>query len=140
MSDYRNPIPVVDVIIEHGDCVVLIERRDEPHGWALPGGHVDEGESLAAAAQREALEETGLEVALTDQFFCYSDPGRDPRKHTVSTVFIGRSDGIPAAADDAVAVGLFRRGALPPLVFDHAQILADYFRFRDTGQRPPASR
>ncbi|PID38126.1 MAG: NUDIX hydrolase [Proteobacteria bacterium] len=137
---YRNPIPVVDVIIEHGECVVLIERRDPPHGWALPGGHVDEGESLSLAAIREAKEETGLTVELDQQFFCYSEPTRDPRKHTVSTVFIGRASGVPIAGDDAAAVGLFRRGELPPLVFDHAQILADFFHYRDTGERPPASR
>lgn len=140
MSEHRNPIPVVDVIIEHGECVLLIERRDPPHGWALPGGHVDRGESLPAAAAREAKEETGLTVELCEQFFSYSDPARDPRKHTVSTVFIGRASGVPIAADDAVAVGLFRRGELPALVFDHATILADYYRYRDTGERPPASR
>lgn len=137
---YRNPIPTVDVIIEHGDCVVLIERKNEPHGWALPGGFVDEGEHLARAAVREALEETKLEVELVEQFFCYSSPERDPRKHTVSTVFIGRAQGTPVAADDALAVGLFRQDELPKLVFDHAQILADYFHYRRTGERPPALR
>jgi 8-oxo-dGTP diphosphatase len=138
---YKNPIPTVDIIIEVEGGVVLIERRNPPLGWAIPGGFVDEGESLAAAAAREALEETSLEVTLTEQFFCYSDPRRDPRKHTVSTVFLATAEGQPRADDDAAGVGVFDRQNLPqPLAFDHAQILADYFRYRQTGQRPPAER
>jgi 8-oxo-dGTP diphosphatase len=138
---YKNPIPTVDIIIEVEGGVVLIERRNPPLGWAIPGGFVDEGESLAAAAAREALEETSLEVTLTEQFFCYSDPRRDPRKHTVSTVFLATAEGQPRADDDAAGVGVFNSQNLPqPLVFDHAQILADYFRYRQTGQRPPAER
>jgi len=137
---YRNPIPVVDVIIEHGDRIVLIERRDPPHGWALPGGHVDEGEHVATAAHREALEETGLDVDLTEQFFCYSDPARDPRKHSLSVVFIGHAEGEAKAGDDAIGVKLFDRDHLPNLVFDHAQIISDYLHYRNTGRRPPVRR
>src|SRR4051812_34308828 len=98
---YRNPIPTVDAIIELGDGIVLIERRGEPPGWALPGGFVDEGEWLADACVREAKEETTLDVTLIELFHVYSNPARDARKHTVSTVFIARATGTPVGADDA---------------------------------------
>jgi 8-oxo-dGTP diphosphatase len=138
---YRNPLPTVDIIIEVLGGIVLIQRRNPPLGWAIPGGFVDQGESLASAAVREALEETSLEVTLTEQFFCYSDPARDPRKHTLSTVFLATASAQPRAADDAAGVGVFTRETLPrPLVFDHPQILADYFHYRATGERPPPGR
>lgn len=134
---YRNPAPTVDVIIETGDGIVLIERRFEPPGWAIPGGFIDYGESAGDAARREALEETGLTVKLTEQFHTYSEPGRDPRKHTIATVFIGRAEGRPRAGDDAAQAEVFREGALPdPLAFDHERVLREYFRYRATGQRP----
>ena len=139
MSDkFRNPLLTVDIIIELPDCsIVLIERKNPPHGWALPGGFVDYGETIERAALREAKEETCLEVVLVEQFYTYSDPGRDPRHHTVSTVFIGRGDGTPRGADDAKAARAFQEGQLPqPLVFDHAGILSDYFIFKKTGRRP----
>ena len=98
---FRNPLPTVDIIIEVAESIVLIERRNPPHGWALPGGFVDYGESLENAAVREAREETSLEVKLIEQFHTYSDPRRDPRHHTLSTVFIGTARGEPEAADDA---------------------------------------
>ncbi len=140
-APHRNPTPTVDVIIELPGGVVLIQRANPPHGWALPGGFVDEGESLHAAARREALEETSLTVTLSEQFFCYSDPARDPRGHTVSTVFIGTASGSPRAADDARRAGVFPRDALPsPLAFDHARILDDYYTYRETGRRPPPTR
>ncbi len=141
MAAYRNPVPTVDIIIELPAGVVLIERKNEPHGWAIPGGFVDHGESVSAAAAREALEETSLEVSLMEQFFIYSDPARDPRLHTISTVFIATADGEPRAADDARAVGLFTEESLPRnMCFDHGQIMADYFHYKRTGQRPPADR
>jgi 8-oxo-dGTP diphosphatase len=141
MTLYRNPIPTVDIIIEIEGGVVLIERENPPHGWALPGGFVDEGESVAAAALREAREETSLEVTLTEQFFCYSDPARDPRKHTISVVFIARAEGQPEGDDDARQAQIFSADSLPdPLAFDHAQILSDYLHYRRTGRRPPATR
>ncbi len=146
MSDgkpYRNPTPTVDVLIELDDrpgTIVLIERRNEPVGWALPGGFVDEGEFLIDAAVREAKEETGLDVEVRELFHAYSDPARDPRKHTVSTVFIGRAAGTPAGSDDAARAEAFPLDALPALVFDHATIVADYVAYRATGTRPPARR
>ena len=134
---YRNPIPTVDVIIEVGDKVVLISRKNPPYGWAIPGGFVDYGESLEEAAVREAREETGLEVKLLEQFYTYSDPERDPRHHTITTVYIAKAEGIPKGLDDAREAGLFSEGGLPePLVFDHGRILRDYFEYRRTGRRP----
>lgn len=126
----RNPVPTVDIIIEIGDKIVLIERKYPPPGWALPGGFVDYGESFEQAAVREALEETGIAVTDLRQFRTYSDPGRDARMHTSSTVFIARGTGEPRAADDAARAGLFSREDLPDLAFDHAHILADYFSTR----------
>lgn len=129
---YRNPVTTVDIIIEYRvQGLVLIQRAKPPLGWALPGGFVDYGESLEAAARREALEETGLEVALWGQFHTYSDPRRDPRQHTITTVFVARGHGTPRAADDARGLGIFPPEALPAaLAFDHAQILADYLKVR----------
>jgi len=124
---FRNPVPTVDIIIEVGDKIVLIKRKNPPYGWALPGGFVDYGESYEDAAAREALEETGLAVQDLTQFHTYSDPGRDSRQHTASTVFIGQAEENPQAGDDAAEAGLFAEDNLPDLVFDHAQILADYF-------------
>lgn len=110
--------------------IVLIERKNLPHGWAIPGGFVDYGESVEDGAVREAREETGLNVLLKDLFYVYSRPDRDPRHHTVTTVFIASADGRPVAADDARNAGVFTADTLPtPLVFDHGQILEDYFRY-----------
>lgn len=123
----RNPLPTVDIIIETaGGGIVLVRRKNPPLGWALPGGFVDYGESLEQAAVREALEETGLLVRLVRQFHTYSDPGRDPRQHTMSTVFIATAQGEPHAGDDAAEARIFSPSALPPLVFDHKRILDDY--------------
>lgn len=127
---FRNPTPTVDIIIEIGDKIVLIERKNPPHGWALPGGFVDYGESYESAALREAREETGLSVSNLRQFRTYSDPDRDPRQHTASTVFIAQAEGEPVAGDDAGLARLFTREELPALAFDHDRILADYYRER----------
>jgi 8-oxo-dGTP diphosphatase len=134
----RTPLLTVDIIIElEQKGIILIERKNPPHGWALPGGFVDYGESLESAATREAKEETSLEVRLIEQFHTYSDPRRDPRHHTVSTVFIATAKGDPAGADDAKAARIFREDNLPaPIVFDHSQILRDYLRYKRTGERP----
>jgi 8-oxo-dGTP diphosphatase len=134
----RNPLVTVDIIIEVGGSgIVLIERKNFPLGWALPGGFVDYGESLEAAAMREAKEETSLDVELLEQFYTYSDPSRDPRHHSVSTVFIATGQGTPRGADDAKIARLFRQNEIPtPVVFDHSRILQDYFTYKKTGQRP----
>jgi len=132
---YRNPFPTVDLIIElAGRGIVLIRRAKPPYGWALPGGFVDYGESLEDAARREAREETSLEAELIGQLGAYSAPDRDPRHHTISVVFVARSSGEPGAASDAAEVGVFSEGSLPAeLAFDHARILADYFRKKRQG-------
>ena len=134
----RNPLPTVDIIIElGGGGVVLIERKNFPRGWALPGGFVDYGECLEAAAIREAEEETSLKVQLVEQFYAYSDPSRDSRHHTISTVYIATAQGIPRGADDAKRAKVFVEGQLPsPIVFDHPRILNDYFIYKATGRRP----
>lgn len=130
--NYRNPLLTVDIIIECRDGIVLIERRNAPLGWALPGGFVDYGESLEAAALREAAEETSLQVQLVEQMHTYSDPGRDPRHHTVSTVFIAKASGMPRAADDARKAAIFTARNLPaPIVFDHPAILKDYYDYKN---------
>lgn len=134
----RGPSPTVDVVISlSGDRVVLVRRKSPPPGWALPGGFVDEGETLESAAVREAREETGLDVALEDLLYVYSDPRRDPRRHTVSAVFLGRADGEPTGGDDAAEARAFAWTALPsPVAFDHCEILEDARRFLLTGTRP----
>ena len=135
-----TPLLTVDIIIEAAGGIVLIERKNPPPGWALPGGFVDVGESVAQAAVREAREETSLEVTLTEQFFAYSDPKRDPRGATVSVVFLARATGTPRAEDDAKNIGVYTLDALPPLAFDHGQILDDYRRYKKDGTRPPVMR
>ncbi len=132
----RNPFPTVDIIIETKrpdgkPGIVLIQRKNPPYGWALPGGFVDYGESLEEAAVREAREETSLDIKLVCQFHTYSAPDRDPRHHTISTVYVAKARGTPKARDDARAIGIFTRADLPrPLAFDHEKILADYFKTR----------
>ena len=135
-----TPLLTVDIIIEVSGGIVLIERKNPPPGWALPGGFVDVGESLSQAAVREAREETSLEVTLTEQFFAYSDPKRDPRGATTSVVFLGRATGTPRAEDDAKNIGVYALDALPELAFDHGQILDDYRRYKKDGARPPVTR
>ncbi len=130
MVEYRQPSLTVDMIIETTEGIVLIERKNEPHGWALPGGFVDYGETLEDAAVRESLEETGLTVKLARQFHAYSNPDRDPRHHTVSVVFIGTAEGTPTGGDDARTAKSFPLTAIPDLVFDHARIIDDYARGR----------
>jgi 8-oxo-dGTP diphosphatase len=143
--DARSPSPTVDVVVLlPDDRVLLVERRHAPVGWALPGGFVDLGETLEAAAVREVKEETGLDARLVEQFHAYSDPRRDPRRHTITTVFIARADGVPVGGDDAARAAAFAWDAhpalgvvhpLPALVFDHAEILADVRRLLLTGAR-----
>ena len=143
MAEHRNPVPTVDIIIEMEDDgrregIVLIERKNPPHGWALPGGFVNYGESLEMAAVREAKEETSLDIELVRQFHTYSDPRRDPRGHTITTVFIAKASGEPLAADDAQTIGVFTRDEVRfPLAFDHREILDDYFASKKETRRGP---
>ena len=137
LESYHNPTPTVDIIIEvEGGGIVLIMRKNEPIGWAIPGGFVDYGESLENAAIREAKEETSLDVTLTGQLHTYSKPDRDPRQHTISTVFTAEGRGTPKAADDAAEIEIFAENTLPePIMFDHREILSDYFRMvRNRGE------
>ncbi|MHB1585815.1 MAG: NUDIX domain-containing protein [Acidiferrobacteraceae bacterium] len=136
-----TPLLTVDVIIEledrPGRPIVLIERAHEPFGWALPGGFVDRGEPIERAAVREALEETGLRVQLAALLYCYSDPARDSRLHTVSAVFVASARGEPRADDDAKNVAIIDPAdPARHLAFDHGHILADYLVFRQSGRRP----
>lgn len=145
-------VPVaVDIIIELPDGngnykIVLIERRNPPHGWALPGGFVECGESVADAARREAKEETGLDVTLAYQLGVYSRPGRDPRGPVVSICFVGWAEGTPKAADDAKNLRLvdIQKENYPDiartLAFDHGEVLWDYLNYRGGGPRPPLDR
>lgn len=123
----RNPVPTVDIIIEFEGGIVLIDRKNPPLGWALPGGFIDYGESAERAAVREALEETGLDLEDLNQFHVYSDPRRDCRFHTMTIVFTARGVGTLVAADDAAAARVFRRDDLPEkMAFDHRGIVNDY--------------
>ncbi len=138
---YHTPSPTVDIIIEMRDRrdrpIVLIERKNPPLGWAIPGGFVDYAESVEAAAIREAKEEVSLDIELIQQFAVYSDPARDARKHTISIVFLATAIGEPQAADDAAEVSLFHPWEFPTdLCFDHDQILKDYRTYRHYGHLP----
>lgn len=142
MSKPVTPLLAADALIElvnePGKPIVLIERLNEPYGWAIPGGFVDVGETLETAAVREAKEETSLDVQLICLLGLYSNPARDPRGHTVTAVYVAQSTGTPLAADDAKSVSLFRPDQLPsPLAFDHDMVLADYLRYRKSGQVAP---
>ncbi len=131
------PPIAADVIAEVGDRVVLIARRNFPAGWAIPGGFVEIGERVEDAAVREVREETTLEVEIRALLGVYSRPDRDPRGHTITVVYVGRGRGTPRAADDAREIGLFDpRAPGVELAFDHAEILADYVRFLDSGALP----
>jgi ADP-ribose pyrophosphatase YjhB (NUDIX family) len=135
----KKPYPTVDIIIETTredgrPGIVLIERKNPPYGWALPGGFVDYGESLEEAAVREAREETSLDIEIVEQLHTYSDPRRDPRFHTITTVYIARAEGRPRAADDAKTIGVFTFEDRPkPLAFDHEKILEDYLKKKRSG-------
>ena len=129
MSTYKNPLPTVDIVIRNQGGIVLISRKNAPFGWALPGGFVDYGESVEEAASREAKEETSLDIQNLKLLGVYSSRNRDPRHHTISTVFTAQSDGVPRAGDDAAKVQVFQKDNLPKdLAFDHAEIIVDFFR------------
>jgi len=128
----QGPFVTVDVIIEINDGVVLIQRSNPPFGWALPGGFVDYGESLQEAAIREAKEETGLDLAQLEQFHTYSAPNRDPRFHTISTVYIAKGKGEPKSGSDAANLKVVKRKELKDydFAFDHKEIIQEYLQQR----------
>lgn len=133
----QGPLCTVDAIIhDERDRVLLIERENPPFGWALPGGFVDPGEDLTAAVRREVAEETGLGLTGLFQFATYSAPDRDPRGHTISTVYAAQPSGTAEAASDARDLAWFPLTNLPQTAFDHGTILADYRRYLETGERP----
>jgi 8-oxo-dGTP diphosphatase len=144
MTPPKTPLLAVDLVIElidrPGRPIVLIERKHEPLGWALPGGFVDVGEPVEFAAIREAAEETNLRIGLELLLGVYSKPDRDPRGHAVSIVYVASAQGDPQAMDDAAALQVFEPDRIPKqLAFDHAQILRDYLHYRETGKTPPPS-
>jgi 8-oxo-dGTP diphosphatase len=142
MSRPVTPTLAADAIVElvhlPGRPIVLIERKNPPYGWAIPGGFVDIGETLEAAAVREAKEEISLEIKLVTLLGMYSNPARDPRGHTITAVYVATSTGQPMAADDAKRLDVFSLDNLPsPLAFDHAMVLADFRRYRECGAVAP---
>jgi len=130
-----GPFTTVDAIIELEGGIVVIERSNPPFGLALPGGFVDYGESLEDAVIRETKEETNLEVTELKQFHTYSDPKRDPRFHTIGTVFLVKAKGRPKAGDDAAGLKIIKPEDIEKLgfAFDHKKILEDYLRYKKGG-------
>jgi len=133
----KGPFSTVDAIIEIEEGVVLIKRSNPPFGWALPGGFVDYGESLENAVAREMKEETGLDLEELRQFHTYSEPDRDPRFHTICTVFLAKGKGKPKAGDDAAALKVVKLDEIEKMefAFDHRIILEDYIKYKE-GKNP----
>ncbi len=135
-----TPLLAADVIIEltgkdNQTGIVLIERKNPPYGWAIPGGFVDVGETVEQAVVREAKEEVCLDVVLLCLLGLYSDPERDERGHTATAVYIAKATGTPIAADDAKNVAVFNINALPAeLAFDHAKVLQDYLHYKKSNK------
>jgi len=138
----ETPYVAVDGIVKLYDKaesfrgIVLIERKNPPHGLALPGGFVDIGESCESAVVREMKEEISLDVQIIRLLGVYSDPKRDPRFHTVSAVYVCKAYGEPKAADDAKKCFVYPLDEIPmeKLVFDHATIINDFKE--SSGGRP----
>jgi O-acetyl-ADP-ribose deacetylase (regulator of RNase III)/ADP-ribose pyrophosphatase YjhB (NUDIX family) len=133
----KGPFTTVDAIIEVDGGIVVIERSNPPFGLAIPGGFLDYGESLEDAVRREMKEETGLDLLELKQFHTYSDPGRDPRFHTIATVFIAKAKGKPRAGDDAASLKIIKLEEVKNLyfAFDHKKILEDYIKYKQ-GKNP----
>jgi 8-oxo-dGTP diphosphatase len=126
VETFRNPLPTVDIVVVRGGRILLIERMNPPRGWALPGGFIDYGESAEAAARRELREETSLESTGLRLLGVYSEPGRDPRFHTLSVVYVATAEGEATAGDDAGDARWFPFDVLPETIaFDHRHIIND---------------
>lgn len=140
---YPHPALTVDIILISNHLpqqILLIQRLHDPFAnkWAFPGGFVEENEDLSVAASRELKEETGILISELQQFKTYGTPYRDPRGHTVSVVFWAIVDSNvlhPNAADDAADVAWFDVSELPPLAFDHNQIILEFLSFYTTHKR-----
>ncbi len=133
-----GPYTTVDAIIEiplenKETGIIIIQRSNPPFGWALPGGFVDYGESLEDAVKREAKEEADVDLTEIKQFHTYSEPERDPRFHTVSTVFIAKAKGKPRAGSDAAGLKVIKLSEIKnfTFAFDHQKVLADYLAYRN---------
>jgi len=132
----KTPFLAVDAIIAYPDNrIILIQRKNPPYGWALPGGFVDVGEGVEDAVIREAKEETGIDFHNFKLLGVYSDPERDVRGHCVSVVFYGYpldSEKLPSGMDDAKEAKLFDMEDLPSdMAFDHKKIIMDYKKKKD---------
>lgn len=130
----RGPFTTVDAIIEINEGIILIQRSNPPFGFALPGGFVDYGESLEEAVKREAKEETGLDLEDLKQFHTYSEASRDPRFHTIATVFIARAKGKPKSGSDASSLKVVRLNEIEKLdfAFDHKKVIQDYIKYKNS--------
>lgn len=144
LENFRNPFPTTDVIIEYGEGIVLITRKNPPYGMALPGGFAEWGLSLDENARKEAMEETGLEVIIEDPerpFCVHSDPKRDPRGHMISVVYVAKGYGDLKAGDDAKTASVCSIDEVRRLVrekgfaFDHGRILEKYLAWRQDESR-----
>lgn len=135
MREYRNPAPTADIILQRDSKILMVRRKKDPFKGqlALPGGFINEGETAEEAARREAIEETSLEVEPIEILGVYSDPKRDPRKHIMSTVFVGIIvGGSDKAGDDAESIEWVELGTIEKqeIAFDHVQILRDYKKWK----------
>lgn len=130
--EYPRPMVTVDALVFAGNRpdlkVLLIRRGNEPFKgqWALPGGFVDMDEPLFDAVVRELYEETGLQIVDFRQLHTFGSPGRDPRGRNITTVYISQIDAPlqPTAGDDAAMAQWFSLDELPPLAFDHEDVIA----------------
>jgi len=126
----------VDAIITDNGKIVLIQRQNAPFRgmWALPGGFVDENETVRHACMREAQEETGLIVTPQTLIDVYSEPKRDPRGYVISVLFSCHVlKGELKAGDDAAKAKWFQLKQLPPMAFDHEKMIQDWLEYERTG-------
>lgn len=147
MYQYQYPRPALTsdtILLTHAKGerhILLVQRKHEPFAgcWALPGGFVDEGETPHDAAIRELLEETGIAIDSALQFRTYGAPGRDPRGWCVTVAHVAYIDGCPAprAGDDAALAQWFHTNQLPPLAFDHLQIITEALNAADNERLNP---